>query len=320
MAMIDIIIPAYNAHKTINQTLASIAFQDCVDLLNIYIVNDCSEKDYSEFIDYYSNFMNIHELCLEENSGPGQARQYGIDNSSSDYILFIDSDDVLSDNFAIRRLYDGIVNSESDIAVSGFYEEKNFGFIFHDISYVWMHGKMYKRDYLKKHNIRFNKTRSNEDCGFNHLCYLCGASYINVSGISYIWQNNLGSITRENDGKTFRNNIKSFVDNMMWALDEAKKRNFDKNRFADITFGTIVSSYHYYLQNDELFKDGLLFNKLSKLINYYDDSDITDEKKVEIIKKQLFADISGPSLIKVYDPYISLREFIDILRSKKGEV
>ena len=36
--MIDVIIPAYNAHKTIEQTLTSIAFQSIVDKLNVYII------------------------------------------------------------------------------------------------------------------------------------------------------------------------------------------------------------------------------------------------------------------------------------------
>lgn len=318
--MIDVIIPAYNAHEFLDQALASISFQDCVDILNVYIVNDCSERDYSEFVEYYANFMNIKELCLDENRGPGQARQYGIDNSCSEYVMFVDSDDVLSDNFAIRRLYDAIVNTKSDIAISGFYEEKESGFVFHNISYVWMHGKMYRREYLIKNDIRFNETRSNEDCGFNQLCYLCGASYVNVSGVSYIWKNNVNSITRVNGGETFRKDLKSFVVNMMWALRESLKKNYNKDRFADITYGTIVSSYHYYLQNEDVFKEEKLFDKLSLLIKYYDDCEITDEQKVEIIKNQLFADLSGPSLIKVYDPCITLCEYMDILRNRKGDI
>ena len=60
--MIDVIIPAYNAHKTIEQTLTSIAFQSIVDKLNVYIINDYG-KDYKEIIEYYSNFMNIKELA-----------------------------------------------------------------------------------------------------------------------------------------------------------------------------------------------------------------------------------------------------------------
>ena len=60
--MIDVIIPAFNAYETIDKTLASIAFQDCVDKLNVYIVDDCSKKNYSDFVKFYSNFMNIVEI------------------------------------------------------------------------------------------------------------------------------------------------------------------------------------------------------------------------------------------------------------------
>ena len=38
--MIDVIIPAYNAHKTIEQTLCSIAYQEIADEINVYIVNE----------------------------------------------------------------------------------------------------------------------------------------------------------------------------------------------------------------------------------------------------------------------------------------
>ena len=42
--MIDIIIPAYNAHKTLKKTLFTVATQDNVEDLKVYIVNDCSKK------------------------------------------------------------------------------------------------------------------------------------------------------------------------------------------------------------------------------------------------------------------------------------
>lgn len=313
--MIDIIIPAYNAHRFIGQTLASIAFQDCVDLFNVYIVNDCSEKDYSEFVSYFSNFMNVKELTLDVNVGPGQARQFGIDNSNSEYILFVDSDDVLSDNFAVSRLYNALINSEYDISASGFYEEKEFGFIFHGLSYVWMHAKLYRRSFLINNNICFNKTRCNEDCGFNHLCYLCGASYIEVPGVSYIWKNNLNSITHINQGETFRKNVKSYVDNMIWSLTEAKKRKYDNERFENIVYGTIVSNYHYFLQNEDVFEDGELFKKLSILVKFYDEFSMDDIRRMNIIKSQIISELSGPDLIKVYDPRYTLNDFIDMLRS-----
>ena len=318
--MIDVIIPAYNAHEFIGLTLSSIAFQDCVDMLNVYIVDDCSKNDYNDFVKYYSNFMNIKELKLKNNSGPGCARQFGIDNSNSEYLLFIDSDDVLTDNYAIRRLYNALVDTDSDISVGGFYEEKDFGFMFHDVSYVWMHAKMYKRKFLIKNQIRFNESRANEDCGFNHLCYLCGASYVEVPGVSYIWRNNTSSITRVNNGETFRKNIKSFTYNMMWSLSEALKRNFHIDRFSDIVYGTIVSCYHYYLQDEIVFEEDNIFEQIFPLISYYEKYSITDNEKITIIRNQIMADASGPDLIKVYDPRITLTEFISLLKSKGSDV
>ena len=50
--MIDVIIPAYNAHKTIERTLYSIAYQRNSENLNVYIINDNSIKDYSKEIDF----------------------------------------------------------------------------------------------------------------------------------------------------------------------------------------------------------------------------------------------------------------------------
>ena len=42
--MIDVIIPAYNAHDTIGRTLASIAMQSIVDKLNVVIVATVQTK------------------------------------------------------------------------------------------------------------------------------------------------------------------------------------------------------------------------------------------------------------------------------------
>ena len=212
--MIDVIIPAYNAHNTIEQTLTSIAFQSIVDKLNVYIINDCG-KDYKEIVEYYSMFMNIEELKLSKNSGPGQARQHGIDNSNSEYIIFIDSDDVFTDSLAIETLYNELSNSNNDIIVSTFLEELENTFIPKHTQYVWMHGKMYKRSYLTKNNIRFNNTYTNEDCGFNQLCYMCGANYLELNRTTYIWRNNYESITRTRTEESKIKYLKMFVYNMI---------------------------------------------------------------------------------------------------------
>lgn len=121
--MIDVIIPAYNAHETIERTLYFIAYQRNSENLNVYIINDNSIKDYSKEIDFLKNFINIRELKLKENSGPGYARQYGIEHSDSEYIIFIDSDDVFATPLSLITLENAIKTSNSDVVVSAFIEQ-----------------------------------------------------------------------------------------------------------------------------------------------------------------------------------------------------
>lgn len=85
--MIDIIIPAYNAHKTIGKTLCSIMLQSRRDLVNVYIVNDCSSTDYQEFVKKYQKYFNIGELNIPQNIGPGGARNYGMKHSKGKYMM-----------------------------------------------------------------------------------------------------------------------------------------------------------------------------------------------------------------------------------------
>ena len=46
--MIDLIIPAYNAHDFISDLLFSVASQTISDKINVIIVDDCSKKDYKD--------------------------------------------------------------------------------------------------------------------------------------------------------------------------------------------------------------------------------------------------------------------------------
>ena len=103
-----IIIPAYNCLDTIEKTLKSISIQDLSVEYEVVLVNDCSDYDYSTIINNYSNKINIREIKTKKNIGPGAARQFGIDNSSSKYITFIDGDDCFYDKYSLSKLYNEI--------------------------------------------------------------------------------------------------------------------------------------------------------------------------------------------------------------------
>lgn len=163
--MIDIIIPAYNAKETIFKTLASISLQTIKNSLNVYIVNDASDYNYQEEISFFKNWINIVELTLSKNSGPGIARQYGIDNSNSEYIMFIDADDTFYNCYSVELLYKKIKETKMDLVISNILYERDNKREKYEANFVYMHGKIYKRSYLINNNIKFNDTRANEDNG-----------------------------------------------------------------------------------------------------------------------------------------------------------
>ncbi len=319
--MIDIIIPAYNAHETIDRTLFSIAYQDNVDNINVYIVNDYSDHDYSEFVDFFSNFMNICEIKLEKNSGPGIARQKGIDASKEKYIIFIDSDDNFSDCFAIKRLYECIEHGDYDIVTSNFVEELGNQFIDHNNDSVWLHGKIYRRSFLEDKNISFNSTRSNEDNGFNQLIAFMDGKNFYLDSKTYIWRNNLKSLTRKNDREYNIKGLEGYSYNMLWAMKTAIKNDGNLKAVSELAYLVLVSAYYYYLkyENLELLHDFLInVREIDKILTQYP---IEKNRKIELFKMQqeyslnnLFGDE-----INMIIPTISFVQFLDILKNVDGE-
>ena len=122
---IDIIIPVYNAKSTIRRLLYSISYQKNSDKFKVYLVNDCDLLDYSEDINIFSSFLSITELKLDKNSGPGVARQHGLNNSNGDYVIFIDADDYFYNPYAIIDMYRNIEVNNADLLVSNFIYQRD---------------------------------------------------------------------------------------------------------------------------------------------------------------------------------------------------
>lgn len=96
---ISIITPVYNRQDCIGRCIESVAFQEGnVDFEHI-IINDGSTDDTESIIlNYKKNNPHIKYFAYTDNKGPNTARNIGIRNANKDYILFLDSDDVLVKN------------------------------------------------------------------------------------------------------------------------------------------------------------------------------------------------------------------------------
>lgn len=263
---IDVIIPAYNVPDHILfRCLSSIACQDIASELEVTIVDDAStEQNYAEVIKNFESILKINLLRYETNGGPGVARQYGIEHTHNGYMTFIDADDTFNGTLALKALRTGIEmnNGIYHMCVGVFDEIHEEGLdstmlLPHENDMVWMFGKLYRRSFIDKYNVHFHPTsRANEDNGFNTMIRLCSNDREQINFIPthvYYWHENPNSITRANDcqysyGGSTRDSFYGFVENMIFAIKEAKKRNPYNGFIAMWAVNCMLNLYEYYIE------------------------------------------------------------------------
>ena len=303
---LDIIIPCYNAKETLFNTLSSIRIQKETPKFKVYLINDRSEYDYSEEVNFFSKYFNIEEILLDSNQGPGVARAEGIIRSNSPYIMFIDSDDILYDNISIKELYNAVQGY--DMCISNFILERDGVRVVKEKNKVWLHGKIYKRDFLNKYNINFNNTRANEDNGFNKLILLLNPKINYLDKITYIYKENEKSITRSNNRNYKISGLEGFCINAKWAIEESIKRGADKIVAPYLATSSLISLYYDYLytRNEPNNKDILKYSKI--LLPFYLDNEKVPndfirycftykEKELEKENKEYIKDITFEDFI-----------------------
>ena len=312
-----IIIPAYNCLDTIEKTLKSISIQDLSVEYEVVLVNDCSDCDYSTIINNYSNKINIREIKTKKNIGPGAARQFGIDNSSSKYITFIDGDDCFYDKYSLSKLYNEINKTNVDVVIGNFIYERDNKKIVQKKDFIWLHGKIYRRKFLEDNNIYFNNTRSNEDQGFNRLISFLNPKVSYINKIVYIYKENSNSITRKNTRLYDFEGLEWLCYNINWAIEEAEKRGFKSYLTSYEPLYLLATLYFYYidLQYEYDVSKILLWTK-ELYTRYMRIESIIDDNMINNIiedNKNFFKDYMD---IKEYN--ISFNEFLDLIKKENN--
>ena len=230
--MIDIIIPAYNRERTIGRTLASLVAQSDQNF-NVIIVDDASTDNMKLEIDKYQDLLNIIYVRHEVNKGPGLTRQSGLDNALSQFVIFLDSDDMLMP-YAVETFNTAIKsNPNIEFLYTYFYEQ-----IYLDgemVLVLWkdnfsaLHGKLYNREALKKFNIRFDPEVSywSEDAYLNSICTeLLEISVLKVPTMIWIY-NDVDSVLRGPNPDRDKNHNSYFIFAMQKSIEFAKQYKSD---------------------------------------------------------------------------------------------
>ena len=98
MPFISVIVPVYNAEKSIEKCVKSITGQEFTDM-EILLIDDGSRDNGGILCDKLAESDNRVRVIHKENEGVSAARNTGMDEAAGKYILFVDSDDYLPRNY-----------------------------------------------------------------------------------------------------------------------------------------------------------------------------------------------------------------------------
>ena len=116
MTKISVIVPVYNVEELLPKCLDSLVNQTFDDY-EVIVVNDGSPDNSQKIIDdYYKKYPNIIKPLKKENGGLSSARNFGLKYASGEYILYVDSDDWVS-NDMLKMMYETALKDDSDIVV-----------------------------------------------------------------------------------------------------------------------------------------------------------------------------------------------------------
>ena len=122
MANVSVIIPIYNSESTIDSCIKSIINQSYTDI-EVILVDDGSTDKSSIICDNYAKIDNRIIVIHQENKGRTEARFIGLKQSNSEWITFVDSDDILPQD-SVYLLYK-MTSDNTDIIFGNGYSLSN---------------------------------------------------------------------------------------------------------------------------------------------------------------------------------------------------
>ena len=241
---VSIIIPVYNVEPYIAGCLQSVMNQTYQGPLECIVVDDCgtdrSMEIVARMIAGYDGPIEFKVFHQEQNLGISVARNIGIDASSGEYVFFLDSDDLISEDcigylvsLTVGKSFEMIAGGndvfrgeyvekgkENETAVvekiSG--QEFLLNWIRYYSSVISAWNKLYLKKHLQKKNVRFKSIPLSEDVLFNfELFYKPSTIYVS-NHLTYHYRRREGSIV-----DVIRKNPEKYRDDLVLFWQELKK-------------------------------------------------------------------------------------------------
>ena len=208
---ISVIVPVYKVEEYLERCVDSIINQTYKNL-EIILVDDGSPDLCPVMCDKYAERDSRITVIHKENGGLSDARNFGIDAASGEYIAFVDSDDYINENY-IEKLSEAMHKDNADISLCSLLVVDEKGkklstdisndsplsnevitgrevlerrYEFNGWYYVVVWNKLYKRDIFDTIRFPYGKVHEDEFV-FHKIMYNCKrVSVINERLINYV--------------------------------------------------------------------------------------------------------------------------------------
>lgn len=246
------LIPQYQeTDEIIKPLLDSIAIQQSVPMEEIgaIICNDGSDVFLTE--EFLQSYPFKIEYYKEPHRGVSATRNACLDHATADYVMFCDADDMFYNACGLWIIFREM-QTGFDSITSAFIEETRMPddhrieYVPHEMDSTFVHGKVHRREYLIKNNIRFNPNLTiHEDSYFNILCQNLSKEVKYCQTPFYLWKWRDESVCRH-DPKYMLKTYNNMLDSNDALIDEFLSRAMqDKVMF----YTTFMIFDAYYTMN-----------------------------------------------------------------------
>ena len=283
--MISYIIPSFNSSNTIKRAVESILNQTSNIKYEIIIVDDGSSDNTEEVLKCYDNDERV-KYYKKDNSGVADTRNYGISKAVGDYIIFVDSDDYISENllkdiepYLMQNIelikWNPIFVDEnkneilkpSSVAFEKVTGEQGFNILFgrdNLIDCLWNYA-------IKKEIImEFPTGTYHEDFATMPLIILNAKSFVSLDKREYYYVQSNNSIMRNKDDKKIRKKLEdklNHFDNLIKRTNELNIQKQTKENFAIYATNSLLAVVKDLDEKDKIYYTSeLKKRKISKYI------------------------------------------------------
>lgn len=270
MIKYSFIVPVYNTEKYLKKCLDSLVNQTYKDF-EIIVVNDGSTDKSSNIISKYQKKYKNIIVIDKENEGLSMARNRGVQKSSGKYIIFVDSDDYVSNKLleeVDKKIDDSdilrfqIATEDEEYTKINEYHEEGFESMcgydafkylssYHFVEPAWCY--VIRKNYYIENKFSFKKGVYHEDFGLIPYVIYKARKVKSIDFIGYYYIQRNGSIMNNND---YKKTVKKAFDMLeqyktmrLFAKNINRKNNLDDYFLSYISNSVIVKARE--LKKDE---------------------------------------------------------------------